>query len=169
MPTRPESRLFIARHAKTICLVSFGVFLFGVIVFVIYPSALQFSRALTMDGFRRQIELRFAWLAFLDGMTISSAFGGAVVGLLPVFQRNITRFKRVVLLVLCLLPMVLILLSSVAAPSEFGWQVIRSGITFSWACWLVNGPAILTGQPFLRVVWRAMRALHLTSSEYNEW
>ena len=169
MPTRPESDLFIRRHAKTIRLVSFGVFLLGVIVFVVYPSALEFSRALVMDGFRRQVDLRFAWASLLGGMAMASASGGAMIGIFPVFQRNITRFKRIILLVLCLLPMTFTLLSSVAASSGFGWPVIKVGLTLSSACWVINGPAILTGRSFLQFVWRVSRTLHLTSCEYVEW
>jgi hypothetical protein len=169
VPTKRESDLFITRHAKTIYLVSFGGFLLGAIVFVICPSALQFSRALATNGPIRQFELRFAWLSFLGGMAIASAAGGAMIGLLPVFQRNITRLKRIVLFALCLLPGVFTLLNSVAASSEFGWQVIRCGIILSLPCWLLNGPAILTGRPFLQLGWGVMRALHLTSSDYAEW
>lgn len=169
MPTRPESDLFITRHAKTIRLVSFGVFLLAVIVFVLYPWACAFSRALATDGPIRQGELRFAWSQFLEGMAIAFAGGGAIIGIFPVFQRSITRFKRIILFVLCLLPMTFTLLSSVAASSGFGWPVIKLGLTVSSACWIINGPAILTGRPFLQFVWRVSRTLHLTSSEYAEW
>jgi hypothetical protein len=142
--------------------------LLAVIVFVIYPSALHLSRALAMDGFQKQMELRFAWLSLWGGMVIASAWGSAMVGLLPVFQTSITRLKRIVLLAVCLLPVAFTLLNSRAASSELRWDVVGIMITFSVPGWVINGPAILAGQPFLRVIWRVMRALRLTSSDYAE-
>jgi hypothetical protein len=166
VPTRPESDLFITR---TIRLVSLGIFLLGMIVLVIYPSALEFSRALARDGFRRQIDLRFAWVSFLGGMAMAFASGGAIIGIFPVFQKNITKFKRIILLILCLLPLAFFLASQGVGSSELGWRVVRTGIFFCVPGWVVNGPAILTGRPFLQVIWRVMCALHLTSRDYAEW
>jgi hypothetical protein len=171
MSTRPESqsRPFVTRHARTIRVASFGVLFLGAIVFVIYPSAGEFSRALGAEGWARQMQLRFAWLFFLGGMTIISVFGVAMIGLLPVFQTNVTRFKRIVLLILCLLPLGFFLPSEAMAPSESGWIAVKSAPGCSVPGWVVNGPAILTGQPFLAVVWRVMRALRLLSCDYAEW
>jgi hypothetical protein len=164
-PTNSNPPLFLTRHVKTIRLVWIVAFLSGVAVFVVYPSVLQFSHALASNGPTRQMELRFAWLSFFGGMAIASAWGGALVGMLPVFQTNMTRFKRIVLLVLCLLPMMFIMLNSAAASSELDWPVIRS---FSVPCWVINGPAVLTGQPLFQVVGRIMRKLRLTSGDHSE-
>jgi hypothetical protein len=168
MPTGPGSQPFIARHFRTIRLISFGLFLLGMIAFVLYPSACQFSRALAWHGFRRQMDLRFAWISFLGGMTIASAWGSPLVGLLPVFERNVTRLKRVILLVLCLLPLAFFLSSQAVASSELAWRDVQTGLVFCLPGWTINGSPIVAGQPFLRVIWRVARGLRLVPHDDTE-
>jgi hypothetical protein len=89
--------------------------------------------------------------------------------MLSVFQSDITTLKRIVLLVLCLLPAVFAAANLSVASSEIGWSAISFGVLACIPSWVVNGPAVLTRQPFLQVMWRVMRKLNLASGDYPEW
>jgi len=168
----PKPHPFFVRHKKTIRVVM-DIFIVcsvsAMLMFVVWISFRDFVSLSVTDGAIRQLELQFAWVTFSSGMLMASAWGGVLVGMLSVFQSDITTLKRIVLLVLCLLPAVFAAANLSVAYSEFGWRVIPLGILVGFPSWLVNGPAVLTGQPFFLVMWRVMRRLNLASGDYSEW
>jgi hypothetical protein len=163
---------FFVRHKKAIRLVSdisIICLVSALAAFVAWVSVRDVSSLPAADGAVRQTELHFDWVVFSSGMVVASAWGTFLVGMLSVFQSNITTLKRIVLLVLCLLPAVFAVGSLSVASSELGWRTVPVGVLFCVPSWLVNGPAVLTGQPFLRVMWWVMRRLRMVSGDYPEW
>jgi hypothetical protein len=168
----PEPHPFFRKHKKAIRLGS-DIFIIGfvsaLVAFALSISVADLSRALREDGFMREMDLRFAWSSFSASMTIASRWGCALVGMLSVFQSHITATKRIILFVLCLLPIVFAVPSLVIASSELGWRSIPLGVIGCAPSWIVNGPGVLTGQPWTHVMWRITCRLRLTSGDYPEW
>jgi len=168
----PQPHPFFLRHKRAIRLAS-DIFIIcilsGMVAFVIRISVPDLSRALHEDGFMRRMDLRFAWLSFCGGMTIASTSGGALVGMLSVFQSSITIPKRIFLLVFSLLPVAFVVPSLAGVFSELGWRTIPLGVLICAPSWVVNGPAILTGQPLVQVMWWIMCKLRLASGDYRDW
>jgi len=171
IPPRPKPHPFFVRHKRTLSLVSdllIVCFVSATVVYVAWSSFRDLFSLSTRDEFLRQMELRFAWSSFYAGMAAVSAWGTCLVGMLSVFQSSITTLKRIVLLVLCLLPAVFVAGMSTTS-SEVGWRTIPLGLLFCLPSWLVNGPAVVTGRPFFRVVWRVVCRLRMASGDYPEW
>jgi hypothetical protein len=168
----PKPHPFFVKHKKTIRRVSdIGIICFvsAMVVFVLWLSFWDLVTRPAEDEFRRQTDWHFAWGIFNGGMTIASAWGGTLLGLLSIFQANINPFKRIVLLVVCLLPVAFVAPNlSVLHSDQGGWEIPLVALCVL-PCWLVNGPPVLTGQPFSRIVWRIMRKLNLASADYSEW
>ena len=89
-----------------------------------------------------------------------------LVGLLSVFQTNLTRTKRVILLGICLLPIVLSILLLMIEPSLGLWSTIKLGLNYSLGCWIINGPAIIIGKHLFQVAWTILCKLRLASGDY---
>ncbi len=170
-PPRPRPHPFLVRHKSAIRLVS-DLFILGfvsaMVVFVVWRSFRGLFSVSTGDEFRRQMELRFAWSSFYAGMATVSAWGTFLVGMLSVFQSDITALKRAVLLVLCFLPATFVAGMSTIS-SELGWRMVSLGLLSCLPSWLVNGPAVVTGRPFFRVMWQVVCRLRMASGDYPEW
>lgn len=168
----PKPHPFFVRHKKTIR-VAMDIFIVcSVSAMLLCVVRISLPGSSSLSGVAapiKQIELQSAWITFSAGMMVMSAWGAALVGLLSVFQSNITRLKRIVLLALCLLPVVFAVASLSRAYSGLGWRAISQSILVGVPSWLVNGPAVLTGRPFFLVMWRVMRKLNLASGDYTEW
>jgi len=111
----------------------------------------------------------FAWAALFTMMIICSGFLGVFIGLLSVFQSNLTKVKRIILLVISLLPIIftilLLLINHTKEPAD-SWSTIKLGLGASFGCWLINGPAIVIGKHFLPVAWNILCKLRFVSGEY---
>jgi len=168
----PKPHPFFVRHKKTIRIVM-DIFIVcsvsAMLVCVVRISLPDFASLSGVPAPIRQVELRSAWITFSAGMVIASAWGALLMGMLSVFQSDITTLKRIVLLVLCLLPVVFAVASLSRAYSGLGWRAISQSVLCGIPSWLVNGPAVLTGQPFSKVMWRVMCRLNLASGDYSEW
>jgi NO-binding membrane sensor protein with MHYT domain len=174
----PKPHPFFVKHRKTIRRVSDIVVICSVsamVAFVVWSSFWDLVASPAEDEFIRQSDWQSAWLIFTGGMMGVSAWGGLMVGLLSVFQTSITTCKRIVLLILCLLPVAftVVTLSRISSGLDWqevlGWRAVPLIILVALPCWLVNGPPVLTGQPFSRIMWRLMRKLNLAPADYSEW
>jgi len=116
-------------------------------------------------------QLKYAVEFFSIGAMYASGLSGGLIGLLSVFQSKLTNGKRLFLLVISLLPIVftaiLIFTTPVEEPQYFG-SLIKNGLASLFECLIINGPAIIFGQHFIRVSWSLMRKLKLVSGEFPE-
>jgi hypothetical protein len=96
---------------------------------------------------------------------------GMLIGMLSIFQSNLTKGKRIILIVISLLPIVftvlLLLITGTEIP-EARWSTIKLGLGALAVCWVFNGPAIITGTHFIKVSWAIMRRLKLVSGNLPE-
>jgi hypothetical protein len=171
MPPRKPSVFFLA-HKKTLKRIYDG-FLILLLVFdwamVFYFSISPFSRQ-PNDVPPMPISFPLGLFVIMSIQQCgSSAF---IIGMLSVFHSNLTRFKRLFLFVISLLPIPLVILSLFINPPEKPDDLritITAGVYSLLSCWLINGPAIIAGKHFLRVAWYISRALRLTSGDYPDW
>jgi hypothetical protein len=94
-----------------------------------------------------------------------SGISGAMIGFLSVFQSNLTKLKRLILLVVSVLPICFAMFASWLNKPLPIWDL---GLIYLTYCWIINGPAIIAGQHITRVGWLLMRKLKLVSGEYPE-
>jgi len=171
-PPPPKPSKFFIKHKKTInkvmdvCIICFV--LVYCLLLMSFPVR-QIFGALHAPQPIRAIDLHFALAFFLMNLIITSGFSGLFIGLLSVFQTNLTKLKRVTLLIISLLPMVftiLFLLISHPEKLEDSWSTLKLSFTASFQCWIINGPAIIVGKHFLPVAWTIMRTLRWVSGDY---
>ena len=176
-PPPPKPSKFFTKHKKTIhkvmdvCIICFV--LVYCLLLMSFPVR-QIFGALHAPQPIRAIDLHFALAFFLMNLIIISGFSGFFIGLLSVFLSNLTKVKRIILLIVSLFPLIfttlLLLITPMIMPTEeseqFRISIIKLGIGSMVGCWLINGPAIIIGKHFFRVSWAILRALRLVSGEY---
>ena len=171
-PPPPKPSKFFTKHKKIInkvmdvCIICFV--LVYCLLLMSFPVR-QIFGALYAPQPIRAIDLHFALAFFLMNLIIISGFSGFFIGLLSVFQSNLTKVKRIILVVISLLPIIftiLLLLINLTREPADSWSTIKIGLGASFSCWLINGPAIIIGKHFIQVAWAILRALRLVSEEY---
>ena len=171
-PHPPKPSKFFTKHKKTInkvmdvCIICFV--LVYCLLLMSFPVR-QIFGALHAPQPIRAIDFHFALAFFLMNLIIISGLSGFFIGLLSVFQSNLTKVKRIILFVISLLPIIftilLLLINHTKEPAN-SWSTIKLGLGASFGCWLINGPAIIIGKHFFRVSWAILRALRWVSGEY---
>jgi len=153
----PKSNTIFVKHRKLIrkledvliiCILLFNVTLF---MCVAIPLAIDNIFNPPPEPEVRAAHLQTTWALFLMAAICPLGLSGALAGLLSIFQSNLTKLKRVILLIICLLPVVLTVW---ALQLEFSreYKLVKLGLLSSFACWIVNGPAVLAGKPFFEVI-----------------
>lgn len=104
--------------------------------------------------------------AFLSVFTMLWGLCAFWIGLLSYFHKDLTKRKRILLLIICLLPAVFTALNLATGPSDIRWDIIKSGLGSLTLCWIFNGPAIITGKHFPLVFHNILRKLHLVSGDF---
>jgi hypothetical protein len=172
-PPRKPGKFFL-EHKKAIHFISDS---FLILMLTVFWGMNFYFSTVPVRGWPKDIPqnpdiLRFPLELFLM-MSISDWGWSAIfIGMLSVFYSNLTRFKRLLLLLISLIPIPLtILLLSIISPHkpEEIFKFVKIGAYSFITCWVFNGPAIITGKHFFRVAWYISRALRLTSGEYPEW
>ncbi len=122
-----------------------------IIFFALAAIALVLFGTLKMAHFwsSESPEVRKAsYLVSITVLIIFSARSAIMVGLLSWFQKNLNIAKRVILLILSLAPVVFTILLLILDWEEGRVGAIKLGLA-CWPCWLLNGPAIVLGKPFV--------------------
>lgn len=163
-PPFPKSREFLGGHQKTI-MKAMDLALIGMILLysmTLFSVVREFYGAWAIAPESQEIRAS-AVSSSLAIMVVWSGFMGPAIGALSFFQANITKLKRIILLILCLLPVFFTTVASLAGFAENWRSVVQLGVMFSVPTWVVNGPGALIGQPFPDVLRRIIRKLRLVS------
>ncbi len=170
-PPPPKPNKFFTKHKKTITKIC-DIFLIFAVLFgwllLIPNQVMQVLHAQNTPQQIRATEIHSAWAMLLMLMIACSGLSGALIGLLSVFQSNLTKVKRTILLIICLLPMSFTIVLLPIQPLDNLWTTIKLGLIYSSICWIINGPAILTGKHFLQMSWAILRKLRLVSGDYQD-
>jgi len=155
----------------------------GVDIFVILVVVFSWSIPLKMVlmpllnpssasiSFAEEFKIYIASSSAVTAIGISGSTG-VLIGLLSTFRSNLTKIKRIILLVITLMPIIftgLALLSFPGENAEFSRSTIKMGFVNFSVCMMVNGPAIFAGQHFTRVMWSLMQKLKLVAGEFPDW
>ena len=167
-PAQP-SRFSIKHKKKIRRMMDVYVLCFVIFWYILLmpPAVIDIYHFLSSPGRIQVADLRLTVGVSLTKMIVFSGLSGMFLGLLSVFQKNITRIKRLILLGISLLPIGLAVLLLVIDPSLGPRTTIRVGLHHSFFCWMINGPAIITGKPFFEVAWRILCKLRLASGEWR--
>lgn len=165
----PKQSKFAIKHKKTINKMMDVCIILLVLLFWLLMMISPVSTVL--DALRMPQQGRTASLHFELGILFITiipllGFSGFFVGFLSVFQSNLTRLKRIILLIISLLPMAFAIIVLLIEPREAYGSVIKLGLIYSFNCWIINGPAIIIGKHFLPVCWNIMCKLRLVSGHY---
>ncbi len=171
-PAPPKPSKFYNKHKKSIAKI-LDVFLIIIVVLgwvpILYMSLSIAVEPIFNPSYRPEMRVesfRTALAFFLIPAIPLSSVSSVLIGILSVFQSNLTKVKRIILLIICLLPSVFTIIALLIEPTDKPWSLIKLGLIYSCICWVINGPAIITGKHFFRVWWAIMRALRLVSGEY---
>ena len=149
-PTFPNAGKFLRSHKVTLRKVA-DVLLICMILFLwLFP--LSFGR----DVFKSfsQTErflpetLKFDQALLLISLILSSGQSCFFLGLISVFQSNLTTTKRIILLFACLLPIIFAVLLLLIDNKTLGfWSIVRLCLNCSILSWIFNAPAIFLNKP----------------------
>lgn len=163
--SRPFPRLgeFLIRHEKGIIRILDIFIICLVLLSFLLPLSVvkEVLSALSEPGPTRTTLLATAWSFLFIWLIIWSGWSGFLIGILSFFQSNLTKTKRFILLVVCLLPVVFTLLASLMETIKSPWINIQICLYSSICSWIVNAPAIILGRHFGHMFLSVLRALHL--------
>jgi len=102
----------------------------------------------------------FIWL------TIWSGISGFWIGLLSIFHSNITTIKRIILLIICLLPIVFTIFQLLNDFIKSPWLIIQICLFFSVGSWIINMPAVLFGKSSFELLGNMAKKVKLMFSHH---
>ena len=169
-PTAPPKATIFVKHRKLIrklcdifliCILLFNLLLF---MRIAIPVLINNIFNPPSEPEIRAGYVQATWFIFLMSAICFSGLSGTLIGLLSVFQSNLTKVKRVILLIIVILPLASIISALLIDPYEDARSILKLGLLSSLGCLLVNGPAVLAGRPFFQIinvfVTKLYRALH---------
>jgi len=165
-PPPPKPSHFFIKHKKTIARIG-DIFLILCVLFG-WKVILGVFNPLSESEIKLESS-HYVWWPFLISSIGISGLSGVLLGDLSVFQSNLTKVKRFILLIICLLPTVFTILALLIGHSETYWPIIKLGLIYSFICWINNGPAIIIGRHFFWVAWVVLRKLRLVSGDYSSF
>jgi len=101
-------------------------------------------------------------------LTIWSGLSGFWIGFLSVFQSNITKIKRIILLIVCLLPIVLTTLQVLTGNAERPWSTVQLCLLCSAGSWIINMPAVLVGKSSFELLENIQKKVKLMFSHHAD-
>jgi hypothetical protein len=158
IPSPPPKATIFVKHRKfirklcdmfLICILLFNLLLFMYIAIPILINNI-FKSPSEYEIQAGSVEAR--WFILLMFAICISGLSGMLLGLLSVFQSNLTNLKRAILLIIVVLPLASTILALRIDPYEDPWSILKLGLLSSLGCWLVNGPAVLAGISFFQII-----------------
>ena len=152
-PPFQNVKIFFTQHKVTITKIS-DVILISLIIFsffILIPNTQNTSNILFYNNSTRAEFEKIDLLISLQFMILWSGFSGVLFGGISIFHSNLTIIKRVILLIVCLLPVVFTILSWLIDKISLGpnLQLCLYSSTLSW---LANATAIFAGKHFSHVL-----------------
>lgn len=103
----------------------------------------------------------FIWLTIWSGI---SCFW---IGFLSIFHSNITTIKRIILLIVCLLPIVFTILQLLTYIIESPWLIVQVCFFFSIGSWIINMPAVTVGKSSFELLENMVKKVKLIFSHHT--
>jgi hypothetical protein len=182
IPTESPKATIFVKHRKLIrklcdifliCILLFNLLLF---LYIAIPILIDNIFKPPSEPEIQAGHIEATWFILLMSTMCLSGLSGMLVGLLSVFQSNLTKVKRVILLIIVVVPLASIIATLLIIPYEDSRSILKLGLLSSLGCLFVNGPAVLIGISFFQVInvfvtklYRASRAVpkdHNSDSKY---
>jgi hypothetical protein len=148
---RKSIRKFCKKHEKRITKIS-DIFWICMILlmayflyFILSTFRMDFSVLSESESIRTKFIKSDRWFIF-STLIIWSGISGFFVGFLSFFQSNITKIKRIILLIVCLSPIVFTVIQVLIDAIESLWWTIELCLFFSAGSWIINMPTVLVGK-----------------------
>ena len=153
----PKTTIFV-KHRKLIrklcdifliCILLFNLLLF---MYLAIPILIKNIFNPPSEPEIRAGQVQANWFILLMATVCLSGLSGMLIGLLSVFQSNLTKVKRAFLLFIIVLPFASFISALVIDPHEDPWSILKLGLLSLLGCLLVNGPAVLLSKSFFQII-----------------
>ena len=149
--TQPTAFHKLAKYEKTIVKIC-DIFVICVLLLAVgwsFTFCLRTFLQRPSAPYIQESSFRYDICACLMLLTVFSGMSAVLVGALSCFHTSLTRRKRLILMIVCLMPMVMTIIHLAIDPGTINpWRIIKLGLGFSWPCWFFHGPAIVLGKSF---------------------
>ena len=169
-PPFPGAGKFFKKHERIIIKISNILCICMVLLWsyiLLLPVWGDFRDPIESESARTFIQRSDLMFTFML-LTVWSGISGFFVGLLSVFQSNITKIKRIILLIVCLLPIVFTILQLLTDITESPWIIVQLCIYPSAGSWFINMPAVLVGRSFSELLGDILKKLKLVPSHHAD-
>lgn len=169
-PPFPGAKKFFKRHEKrftkitdllVICMVLLWSYIFLPFVWDDIRNPMESESTQTLIQ-------QLGFMSTFIFLTIWSGISGFWIGLLSIFYTNITTKKRIILLIVCLLPIIFTILQLLTDTLESPWLIIQACFYFSIGSWIINMPAVIIGKSSFELLGSMVKKVQLMLSHHAE-
>jgi hypothetical protein len=170
-PPFPGAGKFFQRHEKRITKISdiiwICILLFwsSLAFFMLYIFRKDLSVPLESEPFRT-MSLQSDRIFIFSILILWSGTSGFCVGNLSIFHSNITKIKRIVLLIVCLLPILFTVIQMLSGATENHWSTIQLCLVSLLGSWIINMPAVLVNRSFFELLGNMSKKVKLMFSHH---
>ena len=149
----PGAGKFFKKHEKSITKICDSIwicillFWSSLVFFMLYIFRQDLSVPLESEPFRT-MSLQSDRMFLFSILIMWSGISGFCVGNLSIFHSNITKIKRIILLIVCMLPIVFTVIQMLSDNTESLWSTIQLCLYSLLGSWIINMPAVLVGKSF---------------------
>ncbi len=151
-PPFPKTKNFFKSHKTAIRKVA-DVLLICIVLFLwLFPLSfnMNFFNSLSYPVPIQPEILQLEQTVLLMTLIFFSGRSGFFIGFISVFQSNLTKTKRIILLFACMPPVVFTALLLLTDKTLGSWSIILLCINSSFFSWIINAPAIFLNKPFVK-------------------
>jgi hypothetical protein len=159
---------FCKKHKKKITKIS-DIFVICIILlwsYIFLPIVLFDLRNPIESESTRTFVQHLGFMCSFIWLTIWSGISGFWIGLLSIFHSNITIIKRIILLIICLLPIVFTILQMLTEIIESPWSIIQNCLFFSVGSWIINMPSVIVGKSSFELLGNMVKKVQLMLSHH---
>jgi len=167
-PPFPGAGKFLKKHEKGVIKIS-DIFWICMVLFwsyILLPIAWDDLRNPIESESTQTFVQQLGFMCTFVWLTIWSGISGFWIGLLSIFHSNITTIKRIILLIVCLLPIVFTILQMLTEIIESPWLIVQTCLFFSAGSWIINMPAVLVGKSFFELLGNISKKVKLMFSHH---
>jgi len=164
----PRASKFFKKHIKGITKIFDIIAIFIVLLwsYILLPFAWDNFRDPIESESTRTFTQKLGLMGTFIFLTVWAGVSGFFIGNLSFFQSNLTKIKRIILLIICMLPIVFTILDVLNDLTESRWLAVQICIYSSALSWIINIPAVLTGKGFSELFGNILKKLKLIPSHH---
>ena len=162
-PPFPKTGKFFKNHKVAIRKVADVLLICMVLFFWLFPLSIEidFYKSSSHPVPIQPEILQLEQTVFLMTLIFFSGQSGLFIGAISIFQKDLTKTKRVILLVACMPPIVFTTLLLLTNKTIGSWSIIRLCLYGSFLSWFINAPAIFLNKPFVKFMEDIVQKLKL--------